>query len=152
MAQYFIRYTGNVQADMERGYSFVGYSLVATKEAALTQLAEYTGEAFEDDFDAEAWNDENEHRVGQDNSTGLWGTVRSGLCGYGAFESIEDAIEAMNDPMCQYHATKFCAIFEGRQTYNQELDGLDDGQTFRPISIIRTFSFDFETSDYLEVV
>jgi hypothetical protein len=142
---YFIRYTGNPRSDLERGYSFVGYSLVATKESALIQLAESTSE-MDEDFEISQYSEDNDYRVGQDNETGLWGSVRSGLCGFGAFDSVEEAIENIEDN--QYHATTFCVIFEGLQTYDQELDGLDDGITFHPVRIAKILTYNPEKQDY----
>lgn len=149
MSQYFLRYTGNPQADLERGFSFQGYYLVATREAMLRDLAEMVGDSSNEEFDQEAWNEENDYRVAQDNITKMWGVRRAGLCGFGSFDSIEEAIEAMSDTDCQYHATSHAAIFEGTKVYDQELDGLDDGITFRPLSIVATFIFDSATRDYI---
>lgn len=143
MTSYFLRYTVNPQADLERGYSFVGYNLFATKERALETLAEYEGASSDDEFDAETWKDDNDYRIAQDNTTGMWGTRRSGLCGFGDFDSIEEAIENI-EAGSQYYANQFAVIFEGWKTYDQTMDGLDDGITFKPVNIAKILEFDGE--------
>jgi hypothetical protein len=144
MTSYFIRYTGNPSADQERGYSFVGYNLFETEKAALETLAQYDTKYNDDDFSFEAFADENDYRIAKDNVTGKYGIKRSGLCGFGEFDSVEDAIENMSDPRYQYHATQFAVIFEGVKVYDADTDGLDDGITFRPVSIAAILEFDGE--------
>lgn len=137
---YFIRHTNNPQADLERGYSFVGYQLFSDRETALETLAENTGEAFEENFDLESFIEDNAHRVAIDNVTGKWGARRSGLCAYVGFETEEEALEtliygeyisAAGGDFAQY-----AVIFEGHYTSNQELDGQDEGCTFKPTRIV----------------
>jgi hypothetical protein len=137
---YFIRHTNNPEADLQRGFSFVGYQLFTEREAALYNLADVTGEMYEDeDFDLAAWSDDNDHRVGQDNVTRMWGTRRSGLCAYGEYESLEDALEALREGDYAAAAggdfTEFTVVFEGVRTFNQELDSQDEGITFKPSRI-----------------
>lgn len=131
--QYFKRFTENAQADLERGYSFVGYMLFSTMEAALENIADLTGEAYEDNFGLETYIEENSHLVAQDNVTGKWGQRRSGLCGFGPFESIEEAIAdsstyGLGGPVVP-------VIFEGEWVFDSNIDGQDEGVTFRPIRI-----------------
>lgn len=137
---YFIRHTNNPQADLERGYSFVGYQLWSSEHIALETLAENTGEAFVDGFDLELYADDNAHRVGQDNVTGLWGTRRSGLCAYAEYETEQAARAALDEGNYKHAAggdfAQFAVVFEGTPTFNQELDGQDEGCTFRPVRIV----------------
>lgn len=135
---YFIRFTENAEADLERGYSFVGYMLFDTAEAALENIADLTGEAYEDNFDLDAYIEDNSDLVGQDNVTGQWGQVRSGLCGFGPYASIEDAREALAAGINTTVLTREGAIFEGSQTFSS-IDGQDEGITFRPVAIVETF-------------
>lgn len=147
MTEYFLRYTENAEADIERGYSFVGYMLFETEREALENVADLTGAAYEDeDFDLAGWCDENAHLVGQDNTTGRWGQRRSGLCGYGPFASVEEAREFIGEGGdC---TTQNGAIFSGFEVLrDSEVDGQDEGITFRPVEIIEVFSV-FQSARY----
>jgi len=132
---FFIRHSNNPEDDLKRGYSFVGYSLWPTKELAFEALAEYTSE-MTDDFNLTDYMEENDYRVAQDNTTGLWGSCRSGLCAYTQYTTLEDAIEALDndDYGCGGggELAQYAVIFEGYKVYDQELDGLDSGISFRP--------------------
>jgi hypothetical protein len=136
---YFIRHTNNPEADLERGYSFVGYQLWSTKELALETLAENLGVAYEEDFDLDAFAEDNDHRVGQDNVTSKWGTVRSGLCAYAEYETLEEAQAALVEGDYAHAAggdfAQFAVIYEGNRTFNYDIDGQDEGATFKPQSI-----------------
>jgi hypothetical protein len=129
--QYFKRFTHNAQADLERGYSFVGYQLSATREKAFENCAIDTGEYFEDGFNLETYMEENEDMVAQDNVTGLWGVSRAGLCGFGPFESLE---EALADDTKEYGIIDEMHIFIGVQCVWDT--SADEGVTFQPISIV----------------
>jgi len=118
---YFVRYTNNPEADLERGYSFVGYQLFATEEEVIKF---HTGFGVdEDDID-----------ICKDNVTGLLGWARNGLCGFGPYATIEEAKDRIiNNPVDQY-ACMPAHIFDGTQTFE---DGQqDDGLTFAPSAII----------------
>lgn len=135
---YFIRFTENPQEDMERGYSFVGYVLMDTAAKMYEFHAEITGEAFEDDFDLDAYMSDNPDTVAQDNLTGKWGITRSGLCGFGPYTSIEEAeAHYQNEPehFSQYSHYQF-HVFEGTETFSEK-DTQDDGTTFAPKAIVR---------------
>lgn len=146
---YFIRYTNNPQADLERGYSFVGYQLESTREKMFQTVAENRGEAYEDNFDLDTYMEENPDLVAQDNVTGLWGTPRSGLCGYGEYETLEAAIADIPNLSDQYEGTDYLVVYEGKQTYDQELDGQDDGWTFTPKAIAKLLKR--QNKQYIEV-
>lgn len=142
MSSYFVRYTSNPEADLNRGFSFVGYMLFSTKESALENIADLSGAAYEtEDFDFAAWAEDNEHLVGQDNVTDKWGQIRSGLCGYGPFDSVEAAKMAIENGDCAGGTVTISsgAIFEGNQTLDYSIDGQDEGVTFRPVAIVATF-------------
>lgn len=138
--QYFVRYTSNPQADLERGYSFVGYALFSTREIALETLAENLGKFDAENFDLTTWAEDYDYLVSQDNTTGKWGTRRSGLCGYGPFESVEAAREAMAAGETSGTVSGGAgAIFEGIETYDRLMDGQDEGVSFKPVAIVETF-------------
>lgn len=85
MANYFIRFGLNKEAlhkDYERGYSFEGYCLFDSLRDAIDNF-------YGEETDTEEVADE----FGQDNGeyAGQWGRELSGLCGFGPYESIEEA-------------------------------------------------------------
>lgn len=141
MSSYFVRYTDNPEADLERGFSFVSHSLFSTREIALAEIAELTGAAYDtEDFDLTAWMEDNDQLVGQDNVTGLWGQRRSGLCGY-EFATLEDAREFAATGQGSGIAAASSAhgaIFTGYWKHD-ERDGQDDGVSFFPVAIVETF-------------
>lgn len=136
---YFIRHSNHPKADLERGFSFVGYQLFSARETALETMAENTG-AVEDDFDLDRYDEEYGHKIAQDNVSGLWGQRRSGLCAYTEYETLDEAINALQKG--DYGAAAggdfaaFAVIFEGTRTFDPDLDGLDDGCTFAPRQIV----------------
>lgn len=122
---FFVRFTNNPQADLERNYSFVGYMLDNTQEEAIEEHAMLLG------IDA----DEVEEYIKQDNVTSKWGYARAGLCGFGAYETIEEARQARGE-IGAYGAYENGAIFEG-EICNEQTQ--DDGITFKAVSIIEVF-------------
>lgn len=132
---YFIRFTHNPNADLERGYSFIGYQLEDTREEAFELLAENEGDLYRDDFDMATYMDENDDRIAQDNVTGMFGIRRSGLCGYGEYETVDEAIADSATLSEQYAGMKYMAIFEG-SAVRSDMDGQDDGITFKPTAIV----------------
>lgn len=132
---YFIRFTHNPQADLERGYSFIGYQLETTREEAFETMAQNEGDYYAEDFDMEAYIELNEDRIAQDNVTSMWGIRRSGLCGYGEYETIEEALADYSNLSNQYRDMKYMAIYEGFAV-RSSLDGQDDGIAFKPESIV----------------
>lgn len=139
---YFIRHTNNPEADLKRGFSFVGYQLFSSREIALETVAENTGAADDYNFDLEKWSDGNDYLIGQDNITGLWGQRRSGLCAYAEYETLQEAQEALEagdyGNAAGGDAVQFAVIYEGFRTFDSELDGGDEGLTFAPVSIALT--------------
>lgn len=116
---YFIRFTQNAEADMTRGYSFANYMLFATEEQAVEEFRLYGDEEF----------------VAQDNVTGLWGRRLSGLCGFGPFESVEEAQAAVTEYSGKYGGQP--TIYAGRESWDPAIDGSDDeGIRFTPVAII----------------
>lgn len=137
---YFIRHTNNPEADLKRGFSFVGYQLFSSREIALETVAENTGAADDYNFDLEKWSDGNDYLIGQDNITGLWGQRRSGLCAYAEYETLDEAIEALLSGnygnAAGGDAATYAVIFEGVRTFDSDLDSGDDGCTFAPHNIV----------------
>lgn len=114
---YFIRFTTNAQADLERGYSFAGYQLFDSREKAVAEFVELHGD--------------DEDLIAQDNVTGMWGRRLSGLCGFGPFASAEEAVASVNSYRGNYNGTH--AIFRGIESWNPDVDGSDDeGVRFIP--------------------
>lgn len=122
MTQYFVRYSDSrqwLQDDLQRGYSFRAYQFASSPE----ELCEEFGYDIEDDgslFDI------------QEHSNGQYGFALAGLCGYGPFESVEQAeLEARNG---SYGVYSVCGIYEGRSV------GLDDdslAELFRPTALVK---------------
>lgn len=139
MSSYFIRFTANAEADLVRGYSFVGYNLESSRESIFQNIAEQIGAIYNDDFDLNAFMDDNEQLVAQDNVTSMWGVRRSGLCGFGSYGSVEEAISDIPELSRQYWGIPALVVFQGVRTFDQDMDGQDDGLTFRPISIAHRF-------------
>lgn len=123
---FFIRFTNQPEADLERGFSFAGYMLFDTREQAIEEFSFLDG----DDFD--------EGLVAQDNTTGMWGRRLSGLCGFGGFDSVEEATEAIpeyEDRM--YYNPQTAVVFEGVDSWDSSIDGSDDeGARFAPTKIV----------------
>lgn len=128
MAEYFIRFSGNeewLRNDLRRGYSFHSYQFADTAE----ELLEEAGYDLEE-YDIDSLIDE--YNVAQ-NSNGQYGFALAGLCGYGPFESVEEAqAEAKNG---SYGIYTTCGIFEGRSV------GLDPdlNELFRPFALVKVF-------------
>lgn len=135
MTSYFVRFTHNPTADLERGYSFIGYTLDDSREEAFETLAQNEGVFYDDNFDMDVFMDENDDRIAQDNVTGMWGARRSGLCGYGAYESLEAALAESASLSEQYRGMKYMAVFAGEIT-RDDRDGMDDGICFTPAQIV----------------
>lgn len=140
---YYLRFTTNPQADLERGYSFHLYLLFDSKRDAAEWRADQEEVIEKYDCDLDAYledHDEIFDLIGQDNITGKWGFVRSGLCGFGPYDSIEEAEGDVSEIVekfgLQYNSGTI-AIYEGIDTWNLELDELDEGTTFRPVALIK---------------
>lgn len=117
---YFLRFTVNPQADLERGYSFAGYMLFDIEEQAIEEFSLYGDEEY----------------VAQDNVTGMWGRRLSGLCGFGPFESVEEAVAVVDEYSGNYGGQ--VVIYQGIESWDPNIDGADDeGVRFNPIAIAR---------------
>lgn len=118
---FFIRFTTNAQADLERGYSFAGYQLFDSREEAVAEFVELHGD--------------DEELIAQDNVTGMWGRRLSGLCGFGPFATAEEAAANVDGFRGNYNGAH--AIFQGVESWNPDIDGSDDeGVRFAPKMII----------------
>lgn len=132
---YFIRTTNDPEVDLSRGFSFHGYLLMSEKSAMLETIAENMGFCDDPGFDIEAWAAENEWRVAQDPATGKWGQRHSGLCAHAAFDTLEEAREALILGEYTHAAGGDFApahIFEGVEVYDPDIDGQDEGIIFLP--------------------
>jgi hypothetical protein len=124
MTAYFIRFSACeewLKYDLERGYSFSQYEFYPTREDALESDAiVYFG-----------WDPD---CIAQ-NSNGQWGIALDGLCGFGPFDSIEEAEEAAWDKGA-YLSYDTCGIYTGR--YVGIPDGAD-GDMFAPLTLEKVF-------------
>lgn len=119
---YFLRFTNNPQGDLERGYSFVGYQLFDTRDQAIAEFVELQGD--------------DEELIAQDNITGMWGRRLSGLCGFGPFDSIEEALDSIGE-YPNYNFGSPAVVFDGKECWDTSIDGRDDeGARFTPTSIV----------------
>lgn len=124
MGAYYLRSTANAAADLERGYSFVGYLLSDTREEAIAEHSLLDP----------CWREWKEEYVKQDNATGMWGMAHSGLCGWGGFDTIEEALAIVDEVRDRYAGTLY--VWEGNGVYDADMDGMDDGNYFLPIRIV----------------
>lgn len=118
MTEYFIRFSDNaswLQCDAERGYSFNAYQFADSPEAFEEMYGDYSGELAQ-------------------NSNGQWGIALDGLCGYGPFETMDEAEEEARNG--SYGIYTSCGIFTGREIYDPRND---EGCTFVPTALIKTF-------------
>lgn len=118
MTEYFIRFSDNAEwlaCDAGRGFSFNAYQFADSPEDFEEMYGEYSGELAQ-------------------NSNGQWGIALDGLCGYGPFESIEEAEEEARNG--SYGIYTVAGIFVGEERYDYRND---DGTCFRPLSLIKTF-------------
>lgn len=116
MAEYFIRFSDSeewLKCDAERGYSFNAYQFAASPEEFEEMYGEYSGELAR-------------------NSNGQWGIALDGLCGYGPFESLEEAEEESHNGSYGIYTT--CGIFTGREVYDPRND---DGTCFVPNALVK---------------
>jgi hypothetical protein len=127
MTQYFVRYSDTkewLEADAERGYSFHSYQFANSAEELLE---EWYPDRLEDE-EVEDLVDEMDIR---EHSNGQFGFALNGLCGYGPFDSLEEAEEESRNGSYGIYTT--CGIFEG---YEAGLDP-DNNQLFRPTKLVK---------------
>lgn len=123
--QFFTRFVTSAeqaQKDLERGFSFSDYALFDTPEDVLEMYGI-------EDVDSVELAQDNGARAGQ------WGIALNGLCGFGPFESAEEAEEyARENRGYNGIAWPVAAIFAG--SYVSE-ERVWDGDCFRPQSIVK---------------
>lgn len=118
--EYFIRASFSPEADIARGFSAVGCYVFGSTEAAARAEAEM----MDLDPDDLAWHDE----------LAGWVMPRAGLCAHDAFETLQEAMEAAQDPSFRWLADAGASdlasiyVFEGVRTFEQSMD---DGMTFQ---------------------
>lgn len=152
MVSYFIRHTNDPKADLERGFSFEGYDLRATFDAALANMADLSGDAYDasllkkhgdenGDLDMAWYADEHGDRIGQDNVTGMWGQRRSGLCAYAEYATSDEACAALAAGDYAQAAggdfAQYAVVYAGVRTRDERDNGTDD-ITFAPTLIVWT--------------
>lgn len=128
MTQYFIRYSDSeqwLQDDAKRGYSFAAYKF----DNSIEELLEEEGY----DLDEYDIDDLAERLNVREHSNGTYGFALNGLCGYGPFESIEEALEESRNG--SYGAYTVCGIYEG---YDRGFDE-DLAQLFTPVALVQVF-------------
>jgi hypothetical protein len=124
MAEYFIRFGACeewLRCDLERGYSFSAYDFYSTREEA-------------EESDAILYFGVDPEQIAQ-NSNGQWGIALDGLCGFGPFDTIEEAEEAAQDKGA-YGIYDVCGIYTGR--YAGMADGAD-GDVFVASTLEKVF-------------
>lgn len=115
---FYLRNTNTPEADLERGFSFAGFQLFDTEAQAIEEFSLYGDEDY----------------VAQDNTTGMWGRRLSGLCAHEEFETLEDALAAIEEHEGKYDGP--FVVFEGENTWDLNIDqGDTEGVRFTPLAI-----------------
>jgi hypothetical protein len=127
MAQYFVRFSDSkewLEADAARGYSFHSYQFANSAEELLEEW-------YPDRLENEGVEDLVDEMDIREHSNGQFGFALNGLCGYGPFETLEDAEEESKNGSYGIYTT--CGIFEGCEA------GLDpdNNQLFRPTKLVK---------------
>lgn len=126
---YYIRYSDSeqwLQDDLKRGYSFKSYSFDSSAEALLEEMGYDLDEGNVDDLIEQY--DIREH------SNGQYGFALNGLCGYGPFETVEEALEESRNGSYGIYTT--CGIFEG---YHRGIDFDSNATLFHPVKLVKVF-------------
>lgn len=137
--KFFVRYTQNTQEDVERGYSFDSYRLFQTAE----ECAEDYG-LEEGDYEVADYGDNPgyyldglgvEYVIAPTTPTSgaQWGMMLDGLCGYGPFETIEEAENFIANGGGDIDRPDWAHIFEGEESMRP----LYDGVLFHPRAVVR---------------
>lgn len=129
MAYYtrFVQSQEQARADLERGYSFSDYALFETVEDVLEHFGIENAESVE---------------IGRDNFArpGWYGIALNGLCGFGPFDTIEEAEEYAHEKR-GYNGIVWpaAAIFEG---YGVSDDRVWDGDCFVARALVKIIEFE----------
>lgn len=126
---FFIRFVdsrSHAECDLKRGYSFSQYALFATRNEAV----EFWSDQLQRDVEAS--------EIGYQRGAG-YGLRLAGLCGFGPFESIEEAREFAQNRR-GYNGVRWpcAAIFVGQ--YLGQADG-GDGDMFRVAELVEIIKF-----------
>ncbi|GIV86610.1 MAG: hypothetical protein KatS3mg054_0639 [Chloroflexus sp.] len=144
MNEYFVRFIfekEQAQKDLERGYSFAGYAM-------YNSPAEVAEEMGIESYEIADYGDNHQYYSARgvtaiapvDKEGSLWGVMLNGLCGFGPFDTVEEAEEFARKGSSLYnsHVYPFAVIFEGRENDDWRVD---DGDCFTPISIVKIIEF-----------
>lgn len=126
---YYIRFSDSeqwLQDDLKRGYSFKSYSFDSSAEGLLEELGY---DLDEEDVDALV-----EQYDIREHSNGQYGFALAGLCGYGPFETVEEALEESRNGSYGVYTT--CGIFEG---YDSGIDLDSNASLFFPVKLVKVF-------------
>lgn len=125
MSSYYLRYTADAQGDLAVGVSFVGYMMYATQEEAIEEHS-LSGAGCDED------------QIIFEERSQKWGYAHSGLCGFGPFETIEEAeAEISRDAQYAGYGSVPAAIFEGVDSFDFDIDGCDEGPFFTPLAVVK---------------
>ncbi len=122
---YFVRFVANAaqaRRDLRRGYSFSSYAFFPTKAEAR-----------------EFWHDLGVSEPALGRCREGWGLKLDGLCGFGPFESVEEA-EAFARDRQGYNDVEYpaAAVYAGR--WLSQADG-GDGDVFRADRLVKVIQF-----------
>lgn len=128
MNEYFIRHSMNPETDCKRGFSAVGsYILSSVSEAAaLRDLATMRGIDTDDAAEFESFCEETTV-LWHDELDG-WVDPRAGLCAHAAFDTLEEALQAIADNEVVFLADSGMRdmgdlyVFEGVRVFEQTMD------------------------------
>lgn len=100
MTEYFVRYTTNPEDDLKRGYSFDGYAMYSTPEEVAEELGIENYEVADYGDNPQYYKARNVTAIAPADAEGtLYGVMLYGLCGFGPFDTIEEAREADVDSL-----------------------------------------------------
>lgn len=127
MTQYFVRFSDSkewLENDAARGYSFHSYQFANSAEELLEEW-------YPDRLENEGVEDLVDEMDIREHSNGQFGFALNGLCGYGPFETLEDAEGESKNGSYGIYTT--CGIFEGHEA------GLDpdNNQLFCPTKLVK---------------
>lgn len=145
---YFIRFVNSpehAQCDLERGYSFSSYAAFEAKDEAVEFWADLLQVSLDDrgEFDPEADPEAAEElsdRIGYQAGWG-YGLKLDGLCGFGPFETAEEA-EEQALARRGYNGVEWpaAAIYTGRHIGQADCG---DGDMFVPTQLVKVIEIDY---------